>query len=204
MTGESNTAQVLHSKFNSRYEQIPPIRIKGFTREKLAQLFAELGFTHGAEVGVAEGIYSLVLCQNIPGLKLIAADLWDRYFRSDARVAIKDRAMQDEALQLAHEKLDRYNPQFIRAPSFEAAKQVPDGSLDFVYIDADHAFDFVMIDLVAWSPKVRVGGIVSGHDYYRFRGAGVVNAVDAYTTAHQIQEWFLDDQRETSFFWAKT
>jgi hypothetical protein len=75
--------------------------------------------------------------------------------------------------------------------------------LDFVYIDGNHCFDFVMQDLIEWNKKVRKGGVISGHDYYRFKGAGVVNAVDAYTVAHQIHEWFLDDQRETSFFWAK-
>lgn len=199
------TSQFLHERFNPRFDQIPPVRVKGFTREKLAQLFGELGFTHGAEVGVAEGIYSLVLCQNIPGLKLACVDLWDTYYRGDdARVKIKDRAMQDEAWQLAHKKLDPFNVEYFRLPSVEAAKQFPDGSLDFVYIDADHAFDFVMQDLIVWSKKIKPGGIISGHDYYRFRGAGVVNAVDAYTAAHQIHEWFLDDQREISFFWAKS
>ena len=85
----------------------------------------------------------------------------------------------------------------------EAFDAMPDVSLDFVYIDGDHSFDHAMLDLILWSRKVRPGGIVAGHDYYRFRGAGVVNAVDAYTTAHQIHEWFLDDQRETTFFWAR-
>ena len=199
-----STAEILHVKYNPRFEQIPPIRVKGFTRELLAKLFAELGFTVGAEVGVAEGIYSEVLCRNIPGLKLTCVDLWDTYYRGDNnRVKIKDRAMQDEAISLAHEKLDKYGATFFRKSSLEALHDIPDDSLDFVYIDGDHAFDFVMVDLIGWSHKVKSGGIISGHDYYRFRGAGVVNAVDAYTTAHQINEWFLDDQRETSFFWVK-
>ena len=193
---------VLHEKFNPRNEQIPPIRIRGFTRERLAMLFGELGFKRGAEVGVAEGIFSKVLCLHIPNIELFAVDLWDKYYHTDGH-PIKNIDMQESSLRLAHEKLDPYNVTFIRKPSVEAAKDIPDLSLDFVYIDADHSFDFVMQDLIVWSRKVRPGGIVSGHDYYRFRGAGVVNAVDAYTTAHMIPEFFLDDQREITFFWEK-
>lgn len=44
-----------------------------------------------------------------------------------------------------------------------------------------------MEDLIEWSKKVRVGGIVSGDDYYHFRKAGVIEAVDAYTAAHGIK-----------------
>jgi hypothetical protein len=109
--------------------------------------------------------------------------------------------MQAEALALAHEKLDQYNARFIKAPSFEGGKLVEDNSLDFVYIDDNHEFDYVLLSLIAWVPKVKRGGIIAGHDYYRFRGAGVVDAVDAYTRAHQIHEWFICDEREVSFFW---
>jgi predicted O-methyltransferase YrrM len=196
------TSEILHQKFNPRSDQIPPIRIKGFTRAKLAELFAELGFTKGAEIGVAEGHYSLVLCQTIPNLKLSCVDLWDTYYRGTTK--LKDKIMQDWALEQAHEKLDKYNPKFIRKSSMDAVKDFEDNSLDFVYIDGDHSFDFVMQDIIEWSKKVKPGGIVSLHDYYRFRGAGVVNAVDAYIAAHQIHEWFLDDQRETGVFWVKS
>ncbi len=81
---------------------------------------------------------------------------------------------------------------------------MPDESLDFVYIDADHRFDYVMEDLIAWGRKVRKGGIISGHDYYRFRNAGVVPAVDVYTHCHYVGEWFITDEKEASFFWVKS
>jgi len=60
-----------------------------------------------------------------------------------------------------------------------------------------------MQDIIVWSTKIRKGGIVSGHDYYRGRNNGVVPAVDAYTYAHQINEWFVTDEKEASFFWVK-
>ncbi len=53
----------------------------------------------------------------------------------------------------------------IRKDSVEAARDVPDGSLDFVFIDADHSYEGCIADLRAWIPKVSEKGIVCGHDY---------------------------------------
>ena len=53
----------------------------------------------------------------------------------------------------------------IRMPSVEAAKQYQDRSLDFVFIDGDHAYASVMADILAWYPKVKRGGLLGGHDY---------------------------------------
>lgn len=39
-----------------------------------------------------------------------------------------------------------------------------DESLDFVFIDADHSFDGVKNDILNWSPKIRKGGFIIGHD----------------------------------------
>lgn len=197
------TENYLHQRFNPRDDHISPVRIKGFRREHLAQLFAELGFKTGAEVGVAEGIYSRVLCETIPDLRLYAVDLWAPYKRGFSDARIKNQEMQDEALALAHEKLDKYNVAFIQKPSLQASFEISDESLDFVYIDGDHAFDYAMMDIILWSYKIKPGGIVSGHDAYRFRGAGVVDAVSAYTHCHKIHEFYLCDEREISWFWVR-
>jgi len=193
------TAEILHERFNRRSDQIPPARIKGFNRVKLAQLFAELGFQEGAEIGVADGRNSLTLCENIPGLHLHCVDPWLKYPENP-----RAHNNQAECLELAQQRLAPYRAELIQAMSMEAVSHFRPGQLDFVYIDGHHGFDYVMMDLIEWSKIVRPGGIVAGHDYYRFRWAGVVDAVDAYTKAHQINEWFIDDdRREPSFFWAK-
>lgn len=194
-----DTFKLLHDKFNPRNDQIPPVRIKGFKRKNLYELFNELGFKSGAEIGVAEGINALTICKSILEVELYAIDLWDTYYRGTTK--LKNREMQNEALALAHEKLDPYNVAFIHKPSMEAIKDFSKGCLDFVYIDGNHEFDYVMEDLIEWSRIVKSGGIISGHDAYRFRGAGVVDAVSCYTHAHQIHEFFLCDEHEVSFFW---
>ena len=90
----------------------------------------------------------------------------------------------------------------MRMTSMEAAQQVEDGSLDFVFIDGDHRFDAVMMDISLWAPKVRKGGIVSGHDYYHFYQSGVVDAVRVYTWAHRITEWYVTWEKSACWLWA--
>jgi predicted O-methyltransferase YrrM len=62
----------------------------------------------------------------------------------------------------------------------EAVKDFKDESLDFVFIDGNHQYSYVLEDITEWSKKVRSGGIVSGHDYFEFLDNGVIRAVNEY------------------------
>lgn len=53
----------------------------------------------------------------------------------------------------------------VKSATVEAAKAVPDGSLDFVYIDADHSYEGCKADIETWLPKIAPGGVIGGHDY---------------------------------------
>jgi hypothetical protein len=192
-----NNLELLHNKFNPRYDQISPVRIKNFKRENLAELFRDLDLKVGVEVGTSQGLYSLVLCQTIPNLTLSCVDPYMKYHWKHSEEE------HERCYNLAHERLDPFGVNIIRKTSMDGVKLFEDNSLDFVYIDGNHEFDFAMQDLIEWSKKVKPFGIISGHDYYRFRRAGVVDAVNAYTNAHQVHEWFVCDEREVSFFWVK-
>lgn len=52
----------------------------------------------------------------------------------------------------------------LRLPSIEAAKLFPNGYFDMVYIDGDHSYLAVSEDIKAWLPKVKIGGVLAGHD----------------------------------------
>jgi cephalosporin hydroxylase len=45
-----------------------------------------------------------------------------------------------------------------------AADEFADGTVDLVFLDADHTYEGVKADLAAWFPKVKSGGILAGHD----------------------------------------
>jgi hypothetical protein len=53
----------------------------------------------------------------------------------------------------------------IKKTSIDAANDFDDASLDVIYIDADHRYEFVIKDLTTWISKVNKGGFLCGHDY---------------------------------------
>tara|TARA_R110000824_G_scaffold208345_2_gene393927 strand:+ start:168 stop:926 length:759 start_codon:yes stop_codon:yes gene_type:complete len=53
----------------------------------------------------------------------------------------------------------------IGLPSEEASKLYEDDSIDFVFIDGAHDIHNVLKDVCNWSPKVKTGGVIAGHDY---------------------------------------
>ena len=53
----------------------------------------------------------------------------------------------------------------MRLESIKAAAIFPDFYFDLVYIDADHSYDAVKKDIDYWSRKVKLEGILAGHDY---------------------------------------
>jgi predicted O-methyltransferase YrrM len=65
----------------------------------------------------------------------------------------------------------------VKSISWNASEYYEDFSLDFVFIDAAHDYESVKKDIEAWYPKVKRGGIISGHDYY---ASSVRQAVHEY------------------------
>jgi predicted O-methyltransferase YrrM len=143
-------------------------------RYELAELLAGTGNREGAEVGVHGGRFSEMLCKSNPDLHMTCVDNWGRITHHELIYA--------EAV----ERLSHYNATIIRKKSIDGAKDIPDESLDFVYIDAGHDYNSVKEDVEAWVPKVKVGGIVAGDDYYVMKSGnrGVIDAVDEYVKAH--------------------
>jgi hypothetical protein len=73
----------------------------------------------------------------------------------------------------------------IRTDSVSASKMYSDESLDAIFIDADHGYESVKADILAWMPKVKTGGILAGHDYIRTHN-GVIQAVDELIISPEI------------------
>ena len=156
-------------------------------------LFKELGFTTGAEIGVYRGGYSQVLLKAIPKLKLFGVDIWELY--PGYRDYWRDDMQADyyEAI----EKTKNFDCRLIKDWSHEAVKQFADESLDFVYIDGNHNYEYTVQDISLWSKKVRRGGIVYGHDFedwshnWRRFDMNVINAVTGWCNSYQIHPWFI-------------
>jgi len=182
-------------KFNRRTDNLP-FAFKRGNRNVLAELFNDLGYKKGVEVGTRRGDYSLVLCQKIPGVDLTCIDPWAEYRGYP-------QAVQDAYYDTACKTLAPYNVKFLRMPSMEALSRFTDESLDFAYIDGNHEFDYACPDIIYWSRKVKKNGMIGVHDYNQFHWAGVTQAVDAYVHCHHIDPWYVINDREPTAFWVK-
>ena len=56
----------------------------------------------------------------------------------------------------------------MKMPSVAAAGLFENGSLDFVFIDADHSREALQADITAWRPKIGSGGTLAGHDWHTY------------------------------------
>lgn len=81
-----------------------------------------------------------------------------------------------------HPEVDLYE-----MTSLEASEDFEDSELDLVIIDALHIEKEVDQDTHLWTPKVRHGGIVCGHDYDNKRFPGVKIAVDRFYNEARIE-----------------
>lgn len=117
-----------------------------------------------AEIGSFEGVSTMLFSQMVDTVYSI--DCYDYKVPETGRIPSHDQLFVDaEKVFIARTK-DIPNIIKIRKTSVEAAKDFPDKSLDAVYIDAEHDEDSVRSDIQTWRPKIKFGGILSGHDYY--------------------------------------
>jgi len=157
----------------------------GVHREILfPMLFNHFGFKTGAEVGVSQGLHALTMLQNT-SIYLYLVDNY-RDHECGCRGKNGDQRYQD-ALTNLKSMIDAKRCSLIRANSVDAAKDIPDNSLDFCYIDADHSYDGIKTDVEAWYPKIKHGGIISGHDYKNRRPVGVIKFVNEFIAANQLK-----------------
>lgn len=74
----------------------------------------------------------------------------------------------------------------------QAVSKFRDGSVDMIFIDADHSYDAVRADILNWMPKLKPGAFLCGHDYRNYEG--VTKAVEETVGAFSVREtiWLRD------------
>lgn len=119
----------------------------------------------GAEIGVAEGIHAKELYASLNFNRLYLIDIWEVYYlhREDEAIKIE---IPSRGMKLVKKMFDeKSNIEIIKGDSVEVSKRFQEESLDFVYIDGNHDYEFVKKDIEAWYPKVKKGGVLCGHDF---------------------------------------
>lgn len=124
----------------------------------------------GCFLGISTELFA-VCCKNITSI-----DLWGTDLSYDGGECPRDYWPSVEAA--ARNRLLEYpNALLVKDSSTNYSKMIEDESKDGVYIDGDHSYVGVLKDLFIWYPKIKKGGIISGHDYNQ---EGVVKAVTEF------------------------
>lgn len=123
--------------------------------------------SHFVEVGVWKGKSAAYM-----GVEIVNSGKEIRFDCIDPFVPVGDEMPE---FKITHEELKNtfinnmkplegyYN--LITTGSPKCAEMYQDKSINFVFIDGDHSYDAVVKDINAWMPKIKKGGILSGHDY---------------------------------------
>lgn len=130
--------------------------------ELIKSKFAHTAIIRGCEVGVYVGDHAKEMLEAMPTLKLFLVDPYLHY--DDTQIPMINN---DDAKWEAHKLLEPFGDRvtWSYASSLMSAKDIDKEYFDFVYIDADHRYSFVLDDIEAWMPSVRAGGIIAGHDF---------------------------------------
>jgi hypothetical protein len=153
----------------------------------------------GAEIGVAQGDFAAVILAKAQPKQLHLIDPW-----SHLEADVKDGAEHLSRLEKgdappvpANAEGDKQHDAIVarfaadkrvvvhRQYSYRAVSAFADKSLDFVYIDGNHAYEYVLRDLHDFAAKVKDDGLILGHDFFEDEfaaknGYGVIDAVNAF------------------------
>lgn len=133
------------------------------------------------EVGVFSGKLTKKVLKSIPRIKTYyCIDPWEHYKEwDDSLFSEKWKKVNfGNIFNAFRDNIKGYEDKvkILRMTSMEALKQIQDESVDAVFIDGNHAYEYAKEDINGWIWKVREGGIISGHDYAE--KYGVKQAVD--------------------------
>jgi predicted O-methyltransferase YrrM len=109
-------------------------------------------------------------------IKLDCVDTWNGSEEHVGYDILENDGLYKEFISNIEPISNIINP--IRMESLKAVDLYEDESLDMVFLDASHRYEDIKNDMIAWYPKVKKGGIFSGHDYPSW--TQVVRAVEEF------------------------
>lgn len=133
----------------------------------------------GIELGVHLGDFSDKILQIVNPRKFHLVDSWD-CIPLNKPAAYSGIYNRDLFVKKRFESSIKKNKLFIHKNySHEALNFFENNYFDWIYIDANHDYDFVKFDIYNWSNKIKNDGLICGHDYC-WKSNGVVKAVDEF------------------------
>jgi hypothetical protein len=141
--------------------KIEKIKINSSREEVIPNLLNSLDLKIGVEIGVFKGKFSKIILNKWNG-KLYLIDSW-KLLNKDEYNDISNNSNYSDTIK--NIKGFENRSFMIRGLSEEIVDMFSDNSLDFIYIDANHKYESIKNDMNLWWPKLKIGGLFSGHDY---------------------------------------
>lgn len=119
------------------------------------------------EVGVYQGEFAESVLRHCGSLtKYYMVDPW-KHLDDWNKPSNQSDAVFEGFLRMTRERTEFAANQrvILRGKTTDVIDQIPDGELDFAYIDGDHTLKGIAIDLISVFPKVKLGGYIGGDDF---------------------------------------
>jgi hypothetical protein len=138
----------------------------------------------GVEIGTGFGENALSLLRELSIERLYCIDPFFPYLDGDD----KPQTIYLQSSEPTLKRLLKFkNVTFIRKFSSEACEDIPE-NVDFVYIDGNHSYDYVLADLRNYYPLIHEKGIIAGHDVF---WSSVHKALDDFCRDNKIRPFVL-------------
>lgn len=162
------------------------------TREEIIHFLPKN--SKGAEIGIFEGNFSEYIIDTVKPSLFYLVDVFTGYTISGDK---NGENMKEVSLDLVYENLtnkfkDNNNIKLFKGFSANFYESIPDDALDFIYIDGDHSYEGVKLDINNARNKIKTGGLICGHDYTS-RFQGVIDAVDEFCNKHSLTKQITED-----------
>ena len=136
----------------------------------------------GVEIGVAEGNNSKSMLKNL-NMKMLY--LVDPYIAYEDGVTTHATEFLKGLETVVKSLANLPNVTFIQKKSENAAPDIPN-NIDFCYIDGNHSYESVKTDIELYYPKIKVGGLIGGHDF-ESRFVGLCSAVLEFAKKNKLK-----------------
>ena len=169
----------------------------------MIKFIGENHYKRVAEIGVAEGGMAKRIIEKCTGGL-------EAYIMVERKMTLRLYAVLFDTDMPAYMDFEYQNNPIVlmRMDSTRASKLIAPESLDLVFIDAQHCYEGVKKDIENWLPKVKKGGIISGHDYnpnqlFLEGGNGVGRAVKEKFGEVNLEHDSLEEDAMNNFVWWK-
>jgi len=164
-------------------------------RYVIERLIKKHGYKSGVELGVWKGDTFKHICRQCPDIAYVGIDLYapqegteETYTEGENGHKWDHAAYAKDIVNFLGD-LEQHSHRLLIEDTVAASWRFVDGSIDFVFVDADHSYEGVKRDIEAYLPKIKNGGMMIFHDWGDPRFPGVQQAILEFFDIGMVTEY---------------